>query len=114
MPRLFSIYEQLYLTHELGETFVIIVSCCNTIDQLRLIMNTIVKLNQIDIRKGTEIRTLYDALVPDYASAKVLGSYYKYMRSNGVTIDFNQWMEHESSPLLAVLEYIQPVKDTDN
>jgi len=40
--------------------------------------------------------------------------YYKYMRSNGVTIDFNQWMEHESSPLLAVLEYIQPVKDTDN
>lgn len=38
----------------------------------------------------------------------------KYMRSNGVTIDFNQWMEHESSPLLAVLEYIQPVKDTDN
>ena len=43
-----------------------------------------------------------------------LGNYYKYMRSNGVTIDFNQWMEHESSPLLAVLEYIQPVKDTDN
>ena len=33
------------------------------------------------------------------------------MRSNGVTIDFNQWMEHESNPLLAVLEYIQPVKD---
>ena len=88
-------------------------SCFNTIDQL-LDYEHNRQAESDRYSQRTEIRTQYDALVPDYASAKVLGNYYKYMRSNGVTIDFNQWMEHESSPLLAVLEYIQPVKDTDN
>lgn len=109
----YSQYMSSYLTHELGKPCNHCFSCCNTIDQL-LDYEHNRQAESDRYSQRTEIRTLYDALVPDYASAKVLGNYYKYMRSNGVTIDFNQWMEHESSPLLAVLEYIQPVKDTDN
>lgn len=105
----FAINHRTYLDNELKCEYNDDFKLCDSIEKLKKHEEQKMPENQ-RATHATERNMVYAAISKNPLELRCVLNYTKYIESNGVTIDFNKWLQEDSSNLLQELKKIQPVK----
>ena len=105
----FSQSHKSYLNDELANDYTDEFKQCDSVEKLRAYELQAFPENQ-RITHRFERNIVYRAISANPLELKYVLDYTKYIDSNGVTIDFDKWLQDAPCRLLEELKAIQPVK----
>ena len=106
-PAFFQSHKS-YLDGELLKDYTDVFKRCNTVEKLKAYELLRLPETQRQTHR-LERNTIYKAISTNPVELKCILDYTKYIESNGVTIDFDKWLQDAPCHFLEELKAIQPV-----